>query len=43
MKNRIQIYAPLSKHGGREVETGFIASILEKKYELVITSLADYY
>ena len=28
-KNKIQIYAPLSKHGGREVETGFIASILE--------------
>ena len=43
MKNRIQIYAPLSKHGGREVETGFIASILEKKYEVAITSLTNYY
>jgi hypothetical protein len=43
MKNKIQIYAPLSKHGGREIETGFIASVLEKKYEVVITSLGNYY
>jgi glycosyltransferase involved in cell wall biosynthesis len=43
MKNKIQIYAPLSKNGGREIETGFIASVLEKKYEVVITSLGNYY
>jgi hypothetical protein len=33
MKNKIQIYAPLSKNGGMEIETGFIASVLEKKFE----------
>lgn len=43
MKNKIQIYAPLSKYGGREIETAFIASVLEKKYEVVLTSLGNYY
>lgn len=43
MKKKIQIYAPLTKEGGREIETGFIASILSEKYSVKITSLGNFY
>jgi len=43
MKKKIHIFAPLSKHGGREIETGFIASLFQYKYNVSLISLVNYY
>lgn len=35
--------APVNKHGGRELETGFVASVLSEQYEVKLLSTANYY
>jgi glycosyltransferase involved in cell wall biosynthesis len=43
LKKRVYIFAPLSKYGGREIETGFIAHLLKSKYYVSLVSLGNYF
>lgn len=43
MKKKILIIAPTGRLGGRELETGFIASVLSKFYDVRVISTANYY
>ena len=43
MKKKVLIIAPISKRGGRELETGFIASILSNTYDVSVVSTSNYY
>jgi glycosyltransferase involved in cell wall biosynthesis len=43
LKKRVYIFAPLSKYGGREIETGYIAHLLQNKYYVSLVSLGNYF
>lgn len=43
MKKKIHIFAPLSRYGGREIEAGYLIHLLQKKYNVSVTSLINYY
>lgn len=42
-KKKVLIIAPVGKHGGRELETGFIASVLSNDFEVKVISTGNYY
>lgn len=43
IKKNILLISPVAKQGGRELETGFIASTLAKKHNVKVISTSNYY
>lgn len=42
-KKKILVISPIQEFGGRELETGFISSILDEKYDVKVLSTSGFY